>query len=204
VSRPIVLADTETTAPVPGELWEIGVLEYGLPGDSSARVKYLYRVDPDRARADGGAMGVNGFYERTATMVEPLLSLPAARNLAGLDANAVHFWSDPAALALVLARLLAGKTLITSVLTFDVPFLSGFLAANGQVPGIWHFRTRDICSIAHGYLRGLGKPVPGLDAGTAEYAEALGVDPCMFRLHSALGDVLMMAAMLSVIDGSVR
>ena len=41
----------------------------------------------------------------------------------------------------------------------------------------------------------------GLDAGTAEYAEALGVDPCMFRLHSALGDVLMMAAMLDVITG---
>ena len=201
--RSVILLDLECTALSDGEVWEVGALEYGLPGDSSARVEHLWRVEPDLPAADGGAMRVNGYYQRTARMVHPS-GTARAHDLAAADPSEHLFWSDPGALALDLAMLLAGKTLVCSVPTFDAPYLSEFLILHGQCGGIWDHRARDICSIAHGYLRGLGKRAPGLDAGTAEYAEALGVDPCMFRLHSALGDVLLMAAMLSVIDGSVR
>lgn len=202
MSRQIVLADLETGSLYHqhGELWEVGALEYGEPDDPSFRRQHLYRIDPDRAKADGGAMGVNGFYERTQLMVHQPFG-QRAHNLAEADPGDALFWSDPGALALRLAHLLAGKTLITSVLTFDVPFLNDFLAASGQVPGIWHFRTRDFCSIVHGWLRGKGLPCPPLDAGTADYAEAAGVDPSEFLLHSALGDVLLMGACLDVITG---
>ena len=76
-------------------------------------------------------MRVNGYYQRTARMVHPS-GTARAHDLAAADPSEHLFWSDPGALALELARLLAGKTLVCSVPTFDAPYLSEFRHCTGS------------------------------------------------------------------------
>jgi DNA polymerase III epsilon subunit-like protein len=199
-----IIIDTETTglSPEIHEVWELGAIELS----DGQRTEHLWRMKPELEAADPGALQVGGYYERTSGMWEPLGS-PHACDLARKDEN---HWSDPAELALTATRLLDGATLIAANPAFDAGFLAQFLRDNRQAPA-WHYRLRDIGSMAYGWLSGRNTheyaraagrfTVPPADASTDEFARALGVDPNIFERHSALGDCRLVLAMLDAITG---
>ena len=212
MSRRVAIVDLETTGldPVAHELWEAGLIFRA--DDEHEREEHLFRVEPDLAKADPGALRVNRYYERTRLMKH---RDTLAHDIARTPANRVAYWSHPAALAVHLARLLDDVTLLCSVPTFDTAFLAAFLRAHGQAP-TWNHRVRDFASAAWGFLT--GRPdaatpviaiglepapplVPSLDAGTADFAMALGVDRTAYDLHTALGDCRLVDAGLDVIEG---
>jgi DNA polymerase III epsilon subunit-like protein len=112
-------------------------------------------------------------------------------------------WSRPADLAPHVAALLDGATLIAANPTFDAGFLTAFLAAYGCEPK-WHYRLRDIGSMAWAWLQAYHLPhhlpVPAMDASTDDFARALGLNPEDFERHTALGDCRLVDAMLRVME----
>lgn len=197
-----LIVDVETTGldPELHEIWELAVIELPLPGVTEATTEYLWRIKPDLTAADPGALQVGRFYERTRHM--PVSSRDGVYNLARPPFMDCPSWSAPGPLALAIARLLDGATLIAANPAFDAGFLAQLLRDNKQAPA-WHYRLRDIGSMAHGYLNGLGnrRAGPPADASTDDFARALGVDPDRFERHSALGDCRLVLAMLDVITG---
>lgn len=198
MSRPQIVIDCETTGldPFRHEIWEVALL------DRESGTEHLWRMKPDLTRADPGALTVGQFYERTAEMCacEP----DRAWDMAGLLPGVSPEWSEPRALAAKLAPILSGVTLIAANPTFDAGFLAAFLNFHGQA-ATWHYRLRDIGSMAWAFLQANHLPhhlaTPPMDAGTDDFARALGVEPEKFERHSALGDCLLVEAMLRVIEG---
>lgn len=201
--RPAVILDTETTSLTPsyadsaGTIWEIATVDWhGKPGR-----EHLWRMPANVETADPKALEIGHYYERTAFMV----------NAPGGDIHDLTvtgaWWSDPAALAVMLAVTLQNVTLIGAVPNFDDGYLAAFLSHYGQKPRPWHYRLRDIGSMAWAFLKAQAYPsrnIPPLDASTDEFAAALGVDPGRFERHSALGDCRLVAAMLTVIEEGPR
>lgn len=201
--RKAFLLDCETTSLAvdyengTGTIWELALIEH------ETSTEHLYRMEPDIGKADPGALRVGRFYERTQGMRR---RDGRVYDLAGRDLRRSGIWTDPQALAPVIARLLDDATLIIAVPTFDDPYLKAFLRGYGQAP-TWHHRARDIGSMAYGYLSAKSlsaedaAAIPDLDASTDAFARALGVDPDQFERHSALGDCRLVQAMLGVIEG---
>jgi hypothetical protein len=207
VTRPVVIVDTETTSLTPdygtgsGVIWELALIGRA---DGS---EHLWRMKPDLSVADPQALSVGRYYERTEGMrpwtLDGTADLARPQSEAGIP---VHCWSSAPKLAAEVTRMLDGKIIVAANPAFDAGFLSAFLRANGEAP-TWHYRLRDIGSMAWGWLaaqhaHGLyfGE-IPAIDASTDELARALGVDPLGFDRHSALGDCRLVAAMLDVIEG---
>jgi DNA polymerase III epsilon subunit-like protein len=197
-SRPIVIVDTETSGLYPElghQIWDLAILDYGADG---SRREHQWFIQPDLRRADPGALAVGGYYERTAGLVPVREHDPAGEN--------GRWWSSPAQVAAKVAVLLDGATPLIAVPTFDIPFLRAFLLEHGQILTA-HYRARDIGSMAYGYLHGrkaAGESlccIPDMDAGTDDFAVALGVDPGRFERHAALGDCRLVEAMLDVMTG---
>lgn len=216
--RPVRIVDTETTNLNPsyydgsGIIWELCVLEYGSAADPSFRRERLWRMEPNLAEADETALSVGRYYERTAQMLRTPLAGHLC-DLAAIDAGASPHWSHPAAVAKEAARLLDNATVVAAVPSFDAGYLRAMLRHHGQA-ATWHYRLRDIGSMAYGYLRAclaLGTEgrdaalgCPDMDASTDDFALALGLDPGAYERHSALGDCRLVAAMLDVITGAAR
>jgi hypothetical protein len=211
-----VIVDCETTSLTPdyeggsGVIWELGMIR------RDTGQEWLYRVGPVEALADPEALRVGRFEERTAGMRHPTPGEVAARravmytwetaprNIWNLTRGGKYLWSDPSDLAAHLAGFLHDVILLAANPVFDAGFLSALLQHDGQDPQPWHYRLRDIGSMAYGYLRSSDNPgftVPPIDAGTDDLAIALGVDPDAFVRHTALGDCKLLAAMLDVIEG---
>lgn len=196
--RPAVIVDVETTSLTPdyqngsGVIWELAMIwqEDGA--------EHLWRMKPDLGVADPSALSVGQFYKRTEDMCEDCRNPDRAYDLAGSLAEKPE-WSSPAKLAALTARLLDGATVIAANPAFDTAFLSAFLRWHSHAP-TWHYRLRDIGSIAYGYLCKQGVSVPSVDASTDAFAEALGVFPDAYDRHSALGDCRLVAAMLDVVE----
>ena len=155
MGRAVKIDICETTSLTPsyadgtGTIWELGIM------DAATGEAYLYRMKPDVAKADPGALRVGRYYERTAEMCTKCTPERRPRpDPAAACRASIRSGPDPAAVAAVVAPMLDDVTLLISVPTFDVPYLKAFLAANGQALTS-HHRARDICSMAHGYLRGL-------------------------------------------------
>lgn len=210
VVRPAVIVDVETTSLTPdyqagsGVIWELAMIwrEDGA--------EHLWRMKPDLAVADASALSVGQFYKRTEGMDWEQPRYRACDLAQPGPAQHGPEWSSAPAVAALVARLLDGATFIAANPAFDTAFLAAFLRHYGQAP-TWHYRLRDIGSLAAGFLARGFKPVlaseglvprpPALDASTDDYARALGVDPDGFERHSALGDCRLVAAMLDVIAG---
>lgn len=209
MTRPRIIVDTETTSLAPdyesgsGVIWELAVI------DRTRQARHLWRVKPDLAKADPAALAVGRYYERTRAMCT-LCRPKRASDLANAASAADLEWSSPQALADEIAPLLDGAILVAANPAFDAGFLAAFLRAHDHAP-TWHYRLRDIGSMAYGYLakdyspalvrEGLAPEIPAIDAPTDEYALALGIDLNGFERHSALGDCELVAAMLGKIEG---
>jgi hypothetical protein len=222
VTRQALVVDTETDglhAELGARLWEVCTL------DPASGEEHLWRVQlPPEALADEGALEVCHYREAAATMAP--LAAPGLCDLSLPENGTWPMWSHPRKLASHLLDVLAGVTIIGAVPGFDERFLGAFLREHGYGPPYpWHYRVRDIGSMAYGWLQGraagaqfLAEPgsdaardhpdipsaVPPVDASTDDFARALGVDPGQFDRHSALGDCRLVAAMLAVIEGKPR
>ena len=207
--RPTIILDTETTSLTPdyttgaGVIWELAMIERDCGAER------VWRMQPNRRMADEKALAVGRYDERTEGMRHATTMEASFSGIFDVTTGP-QFWSSPAELAPHVAGLLQGATLVAANPAFDTGFLSAFLAANGCEP-TWHYRLRDIGSMAYGWLVGrniheyaeqTGRfPLPPIDASTDEFAKALGVDPGQFDRHTALGDCRLVAAMLDVIGG---
>jgi hypothetical protein len=198
--------DLETTGLLhhPGaEAWEFGLItrETHDPGGGYEAVRradreYLWWVRPDLSRADPAALRVNRFYERTAGAADSR----EAVNLAEPANEGERVFSDPEAVARVLAPLLADSVIVAQNAWFDAWMADGFLRRNGQVLAA-DFHLRDLSSMATGYFCAAGFPQPGggdpLNGaflgppGLRRTAIRLGIDlaPYNLDMHTALGDV---------------
>ena len=216
----VLIVDTETTSLTPdyasgsGVIWELAVIE------RATGEEYAWRMEPDVSVASPEALAVGRFAERTRGMRHATRAEVDARygphawsvtrrtnlwNLARVRSRDCH-WSDPADLAGVLVEnFLQDATIVGAVPSFDAGFLSAFLAHHGQDPKPWHYRLRDIGSMAWAWLQAHHLPhhlpAPSMDAGTDDLARAMGIEPGDFERHSALGDCRLVAAMLDVIEG---
>jgi hypothetical protein len=206
--------DSETTSLYPqyetgsGVIWELAMIE------RQTGAQHLWRMQPDLPKADAAALSVGRYYERTRQMRDPIYELgvgeDAVSNLTATPSGKMGLWSDPGSLAAQVAPWLDGATIIAANPTFDAGFLTAFLNRYGQA-ATWLYRLRDIGSMAFGWLNGrntheyaeqAGKwPAPPIDASTDDFAKALGVDPGSFERHSALGDCLLVDAMLDAMGG---
>lgn len=196
MTRPAMIVDTETTSLVAdyttgaGVIWELAVIEY------PSGTEHLWRMEPDVTLADETALEVGRYHERTKGMQHA--SGFVAHDLAQMGGN---WWSADVAVATVAGQLLDGAILIGANPGFDAAFLAQLFLMFGEKRR-WHYRLRDIGSMAWGSLHAQGAlTVPALDASTDEFALALHVDPGQFERHSALGDCRLVAAMLAEMDG---
>jgi len=205
-----VIVDCETSSLTPdydggtGVLWELCLLERDRP-PSMWRVQ----LSPlELASASDESLEIGRYHERTARMLPVKDDWVYYLN----EPDETPHWSDAAELAGVVAAALDGVTIIGANPGFDAGFLSAFLAHHGQLRQPWHYRLRDIGSMAWGYLsacqalgiegRDAALGVPPMDASTDEFALALGLDLSRYERHSALGDCRLVSDMLSVIEGA--
>lgn len=215
MSRQHYIVDIESTSLTPsyadgsGVIWELGLIQYGAPDDPAFRQEHLYRMKPDPSKADPGALAVGKYYERTRDMCGTCERPACAYDLTEPPLKGDKYeWSSPRAVARLVAPMLSNVTLVAAVPSFDATkFLAAFLAHYGESREPWHFRLRDIGSMAYGFLCGKADggsyvPRPEMDAGTDDFAEALGVDVSRIERHSALGDCRLVAACLDVITGA--
>lgn len=196
-----LVIDLETTGldPVRHDIWEVGVIELG-PGRE--RTEHLWLLKPGLAAAEPSALQVSRFYERTAD-VQPQAMPGYVYDIAlGGDRR----WSDPAALAGILARLLANAAWHGSNPAFDAGFIAPFLRLHGHAPA-WNYRLCDVRPMARGYVLGLAQgrawelgAVPAATASLSDLAALIGVDVRRHEAHTALGDCRLAADVLDVID----
>jgi hypothetical protein len=202
MTRPVIIADVESTSLTPdyetgsGVIWELAAIVRGTGAE------HVWRMAPDLSVADPGALRVGQFYKRTEGMCEACV--PVVWDLAEPGAESqTPFWSSPILLADQAARLLDDAVLVAANPAFDAGFLAAFLRHYGQAP-TWSYRLRDIGSMAWAYLQAFHfphhLPTPPIDAGTDDFAHAMGIDPGGFERHSALGDCKLVAAMLDRIE----
>lgn len=209
MTRPQLIVDSETTGLDSSrhEIWELAVI------DRTDGRERLWRMKPDLVQADPAALSVGRYYERARDMCDKDHKPSGARDLISWPGKDPYEWSEPEALAGIVAPLLDGATLIAANPTFDAGFLAAFLNAHGHA-ATWHYRLRDIGSMAWGWLAGRNSheyasvtgrfDLPAMDAGTDDLARLLGVDPDKFERHSALGDCRLVDAMLDTIEGGGR
>lgn len=195
--RPLAFIDTETTGLDVDhhDAWEIAVI-HRRPGHPDA--EYLWQIRVSLAEADPEALDINGYHRRFAVPQGELAvrlatgAMPAARPMSGRD------------LMLDLMAILDGSVLVGSNPAFDERFLTKLFRQAGTVPA-WHYRTRDIATMAVGHLYGQAYTLTKQQCDAAFYGRAdklladgwksyelsrlMGIEPPgSLDAHTALGD----------------
>ncbi|MBA2951640.1 3'-5' exonuclease [Streptomyces himalayensis] len=195
--KPLAFIDTETTGLDVDhhDAWEIAII-HRRPGHPDA--EYLWQIRVSLAEADPEALDINSYHERFAVPEGELAvrlatgSMPADRPVSGRD------------LMLDLMALLDGSVLVGSNPAFDERFLTKLFRQAGVTPA-WHYRTRDIATMAVGHLYGqaytltkqqcdaefYGRADRLLEGGWKSYelSRLMGIEPPVKgAAHTALGD----------------
>lgn len=195
--RPLAFIDTETTGLDADhhDAWEIAVI-HRLPGQPDT--EYLWQIRVGLAEADPDALDINGYHQRFAVPKSELAArmatntAPADRPVSGRD------------LMLDLMGILDGSVLVGSNPAFDERFLTKLFRQAGVTPA-WHYRTRDIATMAVGHLYGQAYTLTKQNCDAEFYARAdqllddgwhsyelsrlMGIEPPAKGVaHTALGD----------------
>ena len=195
--RPLAFIDTETTGLDADhhDAWEIAVI-HRRPGHPDA--EYLWQIRVSLAEADPEALDINGYRKRFAVPEGELAvrlatdATPADRPVSGRD------------LMLDLMAILDGSILVGSNPAFDERFLTKLFRQAGATPA-WHYRTRDIATMAVGHLYGQAYTLTKQNCDAEFYARAdrlledgwksyelsrlMGIEPPEKDVaHTALGD----------------
>jgi DNA polymerase III epsilon subunit-like protein len=195
--RPLAFIDTETTGLDVDhhDAWEIAVI-HRRPGQPDA--EYLWQIRVSLAEADPEALDINGYHKRFAVPEGELAvrmatdAMPADRPVSGRD------------LMLDLMGILDGSVLVGSNPAFDERFLTKLFRRAGATPA-WHYRTRDIATMAVGHLYGQAYTLTKQNCDAEFYTRAdrlledgwksyelsrlMGIEPpAKDAAHTALGD----------------
>lgn len=198
----IAFLDLETTGldPQRHDIWEIGLI-LRQDGNPETDTEYRWLIWPDLSTADPTSLRVGGFYERTTSVLP--MKPGEAHNLQWApeefddEPNYPRF-SDPAAVARDLARLLNGAHIVGACPSFDAAFLAHWLPRHGQAFTA-HYHLLDVETLVVGHLHGLvaGTGFRRADEGeeplelpwkSDDLSRAIGIDPTRYERHTALGD----------------
>ncbi len=177
--RRIAWCDTETTGLHPGcRPWEIAAIIRPAGGDVRSDIPLRWFIDVrdlDLGNADPKALAIGGFYQRHPQMVDDQVPRDEAPGVFRLgDALAA------------IERLLRGAVVFGSNPGFDTGVLDPLMRAYRILPS-WHYHPVDVPTLAEGWLRGSGRPLPEQLKSDAR-CRAAGVDPDRYDRHTALGD----------------
>lgn len=208
----LAFVDAETTGLEPGRhhVWELACI---LRERGRKDRELCWRIRPDLRTADPNALRVGRYYERMGELAADYVGA-AFRDVDSRSTSNADPWPCGAhSVAKSLASLLDGAHLVACNPAFDAGFLAAFLRAHGQAPG-WHYRLKDIGSLAQGYQHGRVRELlsadPELDVTdllpaapwhSDELSRMIGVDPDGFDRHTALGDARWVRAQWDAITG---
>ena len=152
--------------------WEIGIILRRLAGPDHEERWFISADDLDLGNADLRSLKVGRFYER---------------HPAGIADGTGRTEREKDVLARV-EYLTRGAHLVGAVPSFDAEVLANRMRANGICPS-WHYHIQDFETLIIGYLRGQGRPVPGLPWRSDDLSRLIGVEPPgEDERHTALGD----------------
>lgn len=178
MNPPIGFIDTETTSLGPQRrAWEVALL---IPNGSHLHKHewFIDSADLDLGNADPMSLRVGRFYERHPFGLGRLMAGRALGRDAVREVEVLR----------AVERLTRGVQLHGSRPEFDMATLEPRMRANGLLPA-WYHHPIDVPSMAIGYLRALGRPLPE-KASSEELSRAVGVEPNDFDRHTAMGDCL--------------
>jgi len=178
--RPRVFLDTESTRLPPNHRpWEIALVSDYPTGTTEV---VIVVTDLDLSDADPKSLAMNGFHDRH----------PKGDRFAGEDPTVMYLTESDTASALEF--LLDKVEIVCAQPPFDLECIGALLSRN-NAERTWHYRTRDIESLAEGFLR---RPVGGLQ----DCAKLLDVEVDPLAVHSALGDARLVRACWHAMFGS--
>lgn len=165
----LVSLDLETTGLIPGrhEAWEIGI----VPFDLDAQRWHVQFVPENLAYAEGAALSIGGFYDRSTALYQPL---GMATNLLVEDERFNDGFARGSAqeILLEILRQLDGATLMgLNVGSFDCVFFKQLVERFSLVPN-WHHRQLELGSFVAGAW-GARRPLSG--SAINERAEKYGI-----------------------------
>jgi DNA polymerase III epsilon subunit-like protein len=194
----LVFIDTETVSINPGPLsiWELAIIEREL-GTGYDDSESLWQIKPDLHHAEPMALTVGGYYERCKVRHW------ATGEVQPIACPTDEFPDDKplpigyAQLAIRLANGLAKSTLIAANPMFDVGHVAAFLHGAGEcLTADYHYL--DIGSLVRGWAgaQGISLPYP---LKLERAAQAVGIDPRLYDVHTALSDVRLVRDVFDVV-----
>jgi hypothetical protein len=168
VTALMVFIDTETTSLRPDRrAWEVALIRREPGQPESEHRWFVHHDDLDLGNADLFSLRVGRFHERH----------PQAEGVDG-EKRVMR----------CVEELTRGAVLVGAVPSFDAEVLAARMRACGVAPS-WHYQVQDFETLIAGFLRGQGKPVPGLPWKSDDLSRLAGVEPPgEDERHTALGD----------------
>lgn len=144
----LVFVDCETTGldPLKHEIWDLALI---VREDDGIEQEYSWFIKPDLAKADGTALQIGRYYERTHDLHGPTFYNGGLGKYVK-DATQ-RYWSTPGDVARRVAKLTSGAHLVGMMVHFDAQFLKEFLQTN-EVQGAWSYHFIEAESLARGWL----------------------------------------------------
>ena len=178
MTRALCAIDTETDGlHWSRQAWEISLIRRHPDGNETPKTLLL---DIDLRKADPKALEIGGFYERHPRGIYLRTGQKPDYHKELTSPDLAAYW---------VHRLTFGAIIVGAQPHFDTHILERLLHVQGLQPS-WHYRQRDVESMAAGYL---GEDVGGL----AKCAAALGIPFPEADQHTAMGDA---RAALAVYD----
>ncbi|MEQ4724721.1 hypothetical protein [Nonomuraea sp. B19D2] len=221
-----VYLDTETTSLDPefGSLWEAAAIFRDTYFPDAGDQEFWWQVKPDLTYADPKALQIGKYYARSqvcALQVGFGVQLVCGSEFADAPGGRVMKNVTAGEIALSLARLLDGATIVANNPRHDRDFLRKFLHAHGQAFTASH-RMEDVRAMLTGYVCGRlsaydGKVDEAFAPDVAPYVhdwvdgatdvlawEIVGVLQKEADRHTALGDARCVRVVHDAITQGVR